>query len=404
MLAGMFAAIGAHGFSRFAYTVILPSMKEGLKLTYTQMGFLGTGNFAGYLFFATVGGFLAARYGSRVVIALSLLLISISMILTGISQYFEFALLLRILTGVGNGGAYVPAMALGSTWFAAKRRGLATGVVAAGIGVGTLLSGIVVPQILLAYGLEGWRVSWFLLGSAVFAIAVLNYVFVRDRPEQKGLKPVGAEIGASSTGAKPPASGRPEALKWGLVYRAREVWQLGLVYFMYGFSYIIYATFFAAYLTREGGLTSIEAGGLWAIVGALSILSGPISGSLSDLLGRKYGSAIVYLILATSYLIFALVKTSPAFYLSAVLFGVIAWGIPTIMAAFAGDYVGPRLAPAGLGFITLFFGIGQALGPAVGGYIADATGSFTQAFLLSFVMSLVGAAGSLLLKKRAYRG
>ena len=41
------------------------------------------------------------------------------------------------------------------------------------------------------------------------------------------------------------------------------------------------------------------------------------------------------------------------------------------MAAAAGDYVGPKLAPAGLGFVTLFFGIGQALGPAPGGYLAD---------------------------------
>jgi MFS family permease len=70
------------------------------------------------------------------------------------------------------------------------------------------------------------------------------------------------------------------------------------------------------------------------------------------------------------------------------------------MAAAAGDAVGGRLAPAGLGFITLFFGIGQALGPVVGGYIKDATGTFTYAFLLSTVVSLAGGAGSLVLKKR----
>ena len=44
-------------------------------------------------------------------------------------------------------------------------------------------------------------------------------------------------------------------------------------------------------------------------------------------------------------------------------------GEPTIMAAAAGDFVRPRLAPAGLGFITLFFGVGQFLGPALGGYL-----------------------------------
>ena len=69
------------------------------------------------------------------------------------------------------------------------------------------------------------------------------------------------------------------------------------------------------------------------------------------------------------------------------------------MAATAGDYVGPRLAPAGLGFITLFFGIGQALGPAVGGYLADLTRSFTWPFLLAAGVSMVGSVLSLGLKQ-----
>ena len=69
------------------------------------------------------------------------------------------------------------------------------------------------------------------------------------------------------------------------------------------------------------------------------------------------------------------------------------------MAAAAGDYVGPRLAPAGLGFITLFFGIGQALGPALGGYLADTTKSFTVPFLVAGGISFLGMILSLYLKK-----
>ena len=69
------------------------------------------------------------------------------------------------------------------------------------------------------------------------------------------------------------------------------------------------------------------------------------------------------------------------------------------MAAAAGDYVGPRLAPAGLGFITLFFGIGQALGPALGGYLADITTSFTVPFLVAGGISFLGMIFSFYLKK-----
>jgi len=84
-----------------------------------------------------------------------------------------------------------------------------------------------------------------------------------------------------------------------------------------------------------------------------------------------------------------------------VMFGLTAWSIPTIMAAAAGDFVGPRLAPAGLGFITLFFGIGQALGPALGGYLADISRSFTVPFLVAGGISLAGMVASLYLKKPA---
>ena len=87
------------------------------------------------------------------------------------------------------------------------------------------------------------------------------------------------------------------------------------------------------------------------------------------------------------------------FYLSAVIFGLTAWSIPTIMAAATGDYVGSKLAPAGLGFITLFFGIGQALGPAVGGHLADITHSFLVPFLLASGVSLAGTFFSFYLKK-----
>ena len=111
---------------------------------------------------------------------------------------------------------------------------------------------------------------------------------------------------------------------------------------------------------------------------------------------------IAYLTLALSYLIFALWKDYTGFYLSAVVFGIAAWSIPVIMAAAAGDAVGGRLAPAGLGFITIFFGLGQALGPVVGGYIKDTTGSFTYAFLLSVAVSFAGAASSLVLTKKSW--
>ena len=101
---GLLTTLGAHGFGRFAYSMINPSMISGLGLSYTQVGTLATGNSIGYLVLAIVGGFLATQFGTRFVISLSLALMGITMILTGLARTYNFALAMRILTGLGHGG------------------------------------------------------------------------------------------------------------------------------------------------------------------------------------------------------------------------------------------------------------------------------------------------------------
>jgi MFS family permease len=396
---GMLTTVGAHGFGRMAYTLILPEMCAGLGITFTKAGMLASGNLMGYLIFSLIGGILASRYGSRIVISLSLLLMGITMLLTGMAATFEFALAMRLLTGIGNGGAYVPAMALGSTWFAMKQRGFATGIVSGGIGVGTCISGIVVPLILIVYGTEGWSYAWYYLGGAVLVISAVCWMFLRNRPADLGLQQVGETKRVPSPAAAALSVKKGVSnLQWSLVYRMKEVWYIGIVYFMYGFSYVIYMTFFKQFLI-EAGVADARASAMWALVGGLSIFCGVIWGGISDILGRNKGAALAYLVLACSYAVFALFNSMGAFYLSTVLFGLSAWSIPTIMAAAAGDHVGPDLAPAGVGFVTLFFGIGQVLGPTLGGYLRDVTGAFTLSFSVAVVISLIGLVGSLWLMR-----
>jgi sugar phosphate permease len=394
-LTGALVTILAHGFGRMSYSVILPSMKDGLVLSYTQIGSIATGNFIGYLCLAIIGGFLAARFGVRRVVFISLLVIGVSLFLTGFSNSFLYAFFMRLITGTGNGGSYVPMMALPAAWFVMQKRGLATGIVSGGIGMGLLFSGLVLPPVISAFGKDGWRYAWFLLGITVFILAFLCYAFLRNKPEEKGLTLYGGEE---------EQKGGPKVTLFSAfkdVVVEPEIWKLGCVYFLYGFSYIIYLTFFVAYLTKEMGVSPVAAGRIFAVLGIFSIFCGVIYGWISDVLGRRYGSMIAYLTLALSYIILAFWKDYTGFYLSAVVFGIAAFSIPTIMAAASGDAVGGRLAPAGLGFITLFFGIGQALGPAIGGYIKDTTGTFTNAFILSALVSLAGALGSLILRKKA---
>ena len=399
--AGAIGVMGALGLGRFGYTVILPAMKDGLGLTYSQLGLLGTGNLIGYLLFSLVGGFLASRYGTKIVAVLSLSLMTASLMLTGLAGGFYGILAARIFTGVGSAGANVPIMGLASAWFSTRRRGLAAGIMVSGSGLGVLVTGIFLPGVIKAYGADGWRWAWYVLAALSLAITLICLLLLKDRPADKNLSPCGAEEAAPrpSTAKKQGGNAAVAPLDWGRVYKNPALWQLGLVYFAFGFSYIIYATFFSAHVIKAGNLTQVEAGRIWSLVGFVSLASGFIWGGVSDWIGRRAALCIVFCLHTLSFAVFAFSTTVVGFYASALAFGISAWSIPSIAAAFSGDIAGARLAPAALGMITVVFGIGQALAPYVAGKLADASGTFSYSFMLAAFIALAGAIGSLFLNK-----
>ncbi len=394
---GTIIVVGSLGFARFGYTMILPIMQRNLELSSTEMGLLATGNLTGYLIFSLLGGILASRYGPKVVITCSLFMVALAMIGTGFAQGFALAFFMRLITGLGSGGSNVPMMGLASSWFSPRKRGMATGLMSGGSGIGLVLVGIALPRIFGYYGDFGWRVGWYLLGGLVFLIAILGYKFLVNRPGQLGLPLVGGE-------KEPEGGGKASTLQWSLVFRSRTIWHLAVIYFLFGFSYIIYSTFFASFLVDERGMLETTAGNLWALIGVLSIFSGLLWGMFSDHFGRRAGFAAIFTLQFVSFLIFSITYDFTGYLISSVLFGLTAWSIPGVMAASAGDHLGSRLAPAGLGLVTLIFGIGQALGPAIAGYLADLTASFSLAFLLAACGALLGAVVSLFLKLQQESG
>jgi nitrate/nitrite transporter NarK len=371
-------------------------MMEQLGLSRVQSGDLAAANMIGYLSLALASGMLASRYGPRVVVGVSMLVIAFAMLLTGVAGGYPAVLAARALAGIGSGGANVPVMALVAAWFVPRRRGVATGLMSGGTSLAIIVTGALAPILVERTGQAAWRLYWVFLAGMTFVVALLGILFLRNRPGELGLAQVGAQEPATKA-AQPARSSPP---RWALVYRRWPVWQLALIYVAFGFSYIIYATFFATYLTAEAGFSVAQAGALWSGVGAASILSGFLWGGVSDRIGRKYGLALVFLVQSVSYSIFALTASSAALYASALLFALTAWGMPTIVAATAGDIVGVRLAPAAFGFVTLFFGLGQAGGPLAAGRIAEAANSFGPAFLTAGAVALIGSLSSLTIRTR----
>ncbi len=386
---------GSLGLARFSYSMLLAPMQAGLGMDNTQAGVLATANLIGYLVLSLLGGALASRYGPRAVIAAGLALAGVSMMLTGLSGGLLSAALWRGVTGIGSGASNVPVMGLLAAWFAPRRRGIAAGIGVAGSSFALILLGPTVPRMLAFFGDTGWRWCWGILGAVTVAVSAAGYLLLRNHPEDVGAKPVGARPD------DPAPAPRTDPLRWGSVYRSGAVWHIGLVYVAFGFSYIIYLTFFVKYLITEGGYTQAEAGRLFMLMGWCSVLCGLIWGTVSDVIGRKWALVIVYAIHATAFSLFALAPNPLGFTLSAILFGFSAWSIPAIMAAACGDMLGPRMAPAALGFITLFFGIGQAAGPSVAGALADASGSLVSSWYLASGVAVLGGIGAALLRPRA---
>lgn len=388
---GMLSVLACLGLGRFALGMLLPSMGSVLKLSYSQMGFISTGNFLGYLVSALISGFWAARVGARRVISFALLVVGISMALISQARGFTSVLVLYMLTGAGSGASNVPVMGLVSSWFSSGKRGKAAGFIVIGSGFAIIISGRLIPFIDRIFGPGGWRVSWLVLGGVVSVIALLSFLLLRDSPEEKGLSPVGS--------GRAPVSHRHHKEENINIYRKGVLYYLGAIYFIFGYTYVIYATFMVTALVKERGFSEAHAGNLWAWVGFLSLFSGPVFGTLSDRLGRKTGLIIVFLLQAVSYLLIASRLPGLFLYMSVVCYGIVAWSIPSIMAAAVGDYVGARRAAVAFGLITFIFGLGQIAGPAVAGVLAQKTGSFSGSFYMAAAFAVVAIILTAFLKK-----
>ncbi len=393
--AGTLTILAALGFGRFALGMLLPSMGTTLGLSYAQMGFVSTGNFVGYLLAVLASGVIVARIGQRSAVFLSLLLVAVTMAMLARAESFAGLLTLYVLTGMGSGAANVSMVSLALAWFTKNNRGKATGFITSGSGLAIIFSGFFIPLVNQANGAEGWRISWLSLGAIVGVIAILCLIVLRNTPADLGLS-------APAENGRDTVAPQPEMPKETIsIYRNVSIYHLSLIYFLFGYTYIIYATFIVTTLVQERGLSESLAGNFWSVVGFLSLLSGPVFGSLSDKLGRKSGMVIVFSIHCLAYLLVASGLPGIFLYLSIVLYGLVAWSMPAIMAATVGDYAGPENAARALGFITLFFGLGQISGPAVAGVLAQHSGSFSSSYYMAAV--LAGAAIALSACLRASR-
>ncbi len=389
VVTGILTLFACLGLARFAFGMLLPGMRDGLGLAYDQLGYLGTGNFVGYLISVALTPALLRKFKPRLTISFGLLLIAVCMAGMGNCDRYLPLLTLYFLTGIGSGLANIPTMVLIAHWFRRERRGRAAGLMVIGNGSAIVFSGLLIPYLNQQFGTDGWRISWQLLAAIVLLIALLVALLVRNDPEPLGLQPIGAgqrfDV-AGLTTPEPTNSGRI------LLY-------LGLLYFAFGATYMVYGTFIVTCMVEEYGFSEATAGHFWAWVGFFSLFSGVVFGTLSDKIGRRGGLMVVFVVQTLAYLLAGSGLGEWSLIASVFLYGIAAWAIPAIMAATVGDYMGIAKAAGAFSLITFFFAGGQTIGPAVAGIIAETSGSFAPAFLLSALLTGAAAVAALKLPK-----
>lgn len=371
-----FAVFAAVGFGRDGYSAILPAMQKGLGLSGAEAGSLTSWSLAGYTIMSLVGGVLASRFGARIVVTVGLFVTAAGMLITGLSDDIVSASAARLLTGMANGLVLAPAIALMSAWFSPQQLGAASGIVPAGSSLAKVVVGPVVPRIIARGGADGWRLAWYFFAATTALMCVLTLIVLRDRPYDAGA---------------PRRQGKAFPLGLKSVFRSRYAWHLGALYLLQGFGISTYLTFFQKRLTADLGYTAETAGILYLILGAAGILSGVVWGAFSDRLGRGRTIAAMFMVNALAAGLFAWWPNTPALAVSAFMLGLSGIGVAGVIGAACADKFGLVLASAALGFVTIFTGVGQAVGPYIGGLMEDAFSSLGPAYLLSAGIYMLGA-------------
>jgi len=356
-------------FGRFVYTLIMPSMMETLGFSPTRMGLLGTGIVAGYLLFSYGSGKCSNLIGPGRTVKLSVALVQISLLCLGSFSRYTALLLASIGLGAGAAGSYIPLIHMLNSRFASK--GKAFGIVMGGAGAGIVLCGYLVPPLLSLSDTLGYRLSWYVAAAINLIVLIAALYFLKTGGEALGR----------------PAEDRKENILDS--YRGNApLMLLTVIYFLLGFAYIIYVTYFGTYSMVETGYSERSTGVMWSLFGMNMIYAGLFWGMLADRSDKTTVVLIINAILMLSVGL-VLVPLKPLFYVSTFLFGLAFMGYIILIASVMSGMV--RTGDMGkiFGAATLVHGGGQVLGAFLGGYLYDVTGTFRLPFLLSLAVLLI---------------
>ncbi len=348
-------------------------------------------------------GNLTDRYGGRIVMSVSMVVVGVGSFLLGVSHnLWMLSLVYVLLVSVGIAGIlFVPASALASRWFK-RQRGAAISVLTSGASVGGML---MVPFMAYMLDIANWRTTWMVVGGMLLISSPMLWFVLRNSPREFDLWPDGDDGPADELAATSATGlGRQGPLAvdhWQTAYRSSPIWMLTFGYIVCGITTGSIAVHFVPYAISEE--ISVKTAALaFALLNLINLAAVLTTGIISDRMLRKNLLTVVYGVRGLAFLALVVLPPGIGLWVFAIVGGA-SWlaSVPQVGALTAEIY-GIQRAGTLNGMLTLVHQVGGALAVFGAGLIFDLSGSYESFFIIAAATLIFASLISWVLRERAY--
>jgi len=374
---------------RHSFSVFFPSILDEFGWSRGSTALMLSLSLLTYGILAPVAGSLADRWKPRKLVLIGVTILGLATASCSLaSELWHFYLLFGILVPIGISCCGWPLLAPAlANWFA-KRRGLAAGL--GQIGAGLSFSYGMYAEFFISR--LGWRHAYLVLAGTVFIVLIpIYFLFFYYRPEDKGLKPYGTIEPPANIEAASEAVAASDSASMDCTLRQAmktpQLWLLMLSNFLFwGIGTYLVLTHQVKF-AEDVGYSSTFAASIFALYGIFQV-GGQLTTGISDWIGRERTVTLANVLCIIALIALISVKDTSQpwlMYLFAICFGYGAgFFTPTVTAGAADIFHGKHFG-AIAGILLTGMGIGGVIGPWLGGYIYDTSGSYFYAFILSMV-------------------
>jgi MFS family permease len=341
-------------------------------------------------FFAVFCGRLVDRYGPRIVMTVSGIILVLGLFLTSrASEVWQLYVAYGLVTGISISSAEVVTLSMVARWFT-RRRGLMTSIVKIGNGLGMFIVPLFAGWLILK---SNWHTAYIVLGIIAGIIMIFVAQFMKRDPARLELQPYGAGSEISVNSAL-----NDRAYTVSQLFRSSKFWLVCGVYFFAWYATQSIIIHIAVHL-QDNRMTVAQAAGILSIIGAVSIAGRLAMGIVGDRMGNRIALVICCSIIFLTSIWLQFVFGGWQAYLFAVVYGFAHGGFFAILSPLVAELFGLKSHGSNLGMIIFIGQTGGAIGPIISGLIYDTTQSYKLAFYLLIGFAVLSLASSILLTR-----